>query len=92
MVGSPIQESPVLKLHALTRGSFAACRALLQRSSLAILQTAWHVGPFSGVCLTFVVNLCGILLVHGFIVSFECSFYPSLLIRKWVGVAFCGLS
>ena len=40
LIGSPIQESPVLKLHALTRGSFAAGRALRQLSSLAILQTA----------------------------------------------------
>ena len=38
--GSPIQVSPVLKLHTLTRGSFAAGRALLQLSSLAIPQTA----------------------------------------------------
>jgi hypothetical protein len=40
LIGSPIEESPVLRLHALTRGSFAACRALLQHSSQAILQTA----------------------------------------------------
>jgi hypothetical protein len=40
MMGSPIEESPVLRLHALTRGTFAACRALLQHSSQAILQTA----------------------------------------------------
>jgi hypothetical protein len=39
-MGSPIQESPVPRLHALTRGTFAACRALLQHSSQAILQTA----------------------------------------------------
>jgi hypothetical protein len=37
---SLIEVSPVLRLHALTRGNFAACRALLQCSSLAILQTA----------------------------------------------------
>jgi len=52
MARSLIQESPVLRLHAPTQGDIAACRALLQRSSRAILQTAWHVGPFSGVCLT----------------------------------------
>ena len=40
MVGSPIEVSPVLRLHALTRGSFVACHALLQHSSQAILQTA----------------------------------------------------
>ena len=40
MMGSPIEESPVLRLHALTRGFFAVDRALLQRSSRAILQTA----------------------------------------------------
>ena len=39
-IGGPIEVSPVLRLHALTRGSFAACRALLQLSSRAILQTA----------------------------------------------------
>jgi hypothetical protein len=39
-IGSPIEESPVLRLHALTRGTFAACRALHQHSSQAILQTA----------------------------------------------------
>ena len=42
-MGSPIQESSVLRLHAPTRGGIAACRALLQLSSRAILQTAWHV-------------------------------------------------
>ena len=52
-VGSPIQVSPVLRLHALTRGTFAVGRALLQRSSRAILQTACYVGPFGGVCLAF---------------------------------------
>ena len=40
LIGSPIEESSVLRLHALTRGTFAACRALLQHSSQAILQTA----------------------------------------------------
>lgn len=40
MVGGPIRESPVLQLHTLTRGSFAAGHALLRRSSRAILQTA----------------------------------------------------
>ena len=39
-VGSPIEESPVLRLHALTRGTIAACRALHQHSSRGILQTA----------------------------------------------------
>ena len=39
-VGGPIQGSPVLQLHTLTRGSFAAGRALLRRSSRAIPQTA----------------------------------------------------
>ena len=42
-LGSPIQVSPVLRLHAPTRGNIAACRALRQLSSRAILQTAWHV-------------------------------------------------
>jgi hypothetical protein len=69
-MGGPIQVSPVLRLHAPTRGSFAACRALLQRSSRAILQTAWHVGPFGGVCLTLVVKFCGFWPMHGFIMSF----------------------
>ena len=40
LIGSPIEESPVLRLHALTRGFFAVGRALLQRSSRAIHQTA----------------------------------------------------
>jgi hypothetical protein len=40
-VGSPIEESPVLRLHAPTRGGIAACRALLRLSSRAILQTAF---------------------------------------------------
>ena len=53
VVGSPIKESPVLRLHAPTRGCIVACRALLQLSSRAILQTAWHVGPCGGVCLAF---------------------------------------
>ena len=43
-VGGPIRGSPVLGLHAPTRGSIAACRALRRRSSRAIHQTAWHVG------------------------------------------------
>lgn len=47
VVGSPIRESQVLQLHTLTLGPFAADRALLQRSSRAILQTAWHVGPLA---------------------------------------------
>ena len=42
-LGSPIQVSSVLRLHAPTRGIIAACRALRQLSSRAILQTAWHV-------------------------------------------------
>ena len=42
-LGSPIQVSSVLRLHAPTRGGIAACRALLQLSSRAILQTALHV-------------------------------------------------
>ncbi len=37
-------------------GHFAACRALVQLSSRAILQTAWHVGPFGGVRLAFGEN------------------------------------
>ncbi len=65
MVRSLIQESPVLRLHAPTRGDIAARRALLQRSSRAILQTAWHVGPFSGVCLTSGELLIEYLLVFG---------------------------
>ena len=40
---SLIRVSSVLRLHALTRGGIAACRALLRLSSRAILQTAWHV-------------------------------------------------
>ena len=40
VVRSPIQVSPVLRLHAPTRGGIAACRALLRLSSRAILQTA----------------------------------------------------
>ena len=40
---SLIQVSSVLRLHAPTRGGIAACRALLQLSSRAILQTALHV-------------------------------------------------
>src|SRR5208337_685444 len=43
ILGSPIQVSPDLRLHAPTRGGIAACRALLRLSSRAILQTAWHV-------------------------------------------------
>ena len=43
ILGSPIQVSPVLRLHAPTRGGIAACRALLRLSSRAILQIAWHV-------------------------------------------------
>jgi glutamate formiminotransferase len=39
-LGSPIQVSPVRRLHAPTRGGFAACRALHRLSSRAILQTA----------------------------------------------------
>jgi hypothetical protein len=37
-------------------GRFAACRALLRRSSLAILQTACHVGLNFGRCLFSVVR------------------------------------
>ena len=39
-MGSPIEVSPVLRLHAPTRGGIAACRALRRLSSRAILQTA----------------------------------------------------
>ena len=56
-LGGPIQVSPVLRLHAPTRGGIAACRALLRLSSRAILQTAWHVGPCGSVCLAFGENL-----------------------------------
>ena len=52
-LGSPIQVSSVRRLRAPTRGGIAACRALLRLSSRAILQTAWHVGPFGGICLAF---------------------------------------
>lgn len=52
-VRSPIRVSPVLKLHALTRGGFAACRALLRLSSRAILQTALRVRANGSVCLAF---------------------------------------
>src|SRR3990172_11196545 len=56
-------------------GHFAACRALVQLSSRAILQTAWHVGPIGGVRLafgenTFRIFLCASLLpVHGVILN-----------------------
>ncbi len=56
-------------------GLIAACRALLQLSSRAILQTAWHVGPFGGICLAFgetlFVYMCASLLLpmHGVILS-----------------------
>ena len=43
ILGSPIQVSPDLRLHAPPRGGIAACRALLRLSSRAILQIAWHV-------------------------------------------------
>jgi hypothetical protein len=86
MIGSPVEVSPVLRLHTLTRGFFAAGRALLQRSSRAILQTALHVGPFGGVCLAFLVNLfvvCVLVFwcVHGVIVSFLAHF--TLRSRSW---------
>ena len=43
ILGSPIQVSSDLRLHAPPRGGIAACRALLRLSSRAILQIAWHV-------------------------------------------------
>ena len=70
---SLIQVSPVRRLRAPTRGDIAACRALLQLSSRAILQTAWHVGPYGGICLAFGENLTFVfarrcfLPVHGVI-------------------------
>ena len=42
LMRSLIRVSSVLRLHALTRGGIAACRALLRLSSRAILQTAWR--------------------------------------------------
>ncbi len=53
-------------------GRFVACRALRQLSSRAILQTAWHVGPWW--CpLAFGENLsyvcASLLLVHGVILN-----------------------
>ena len=54
-------------------GHIAACRALRQLSSLAILQTAWHVGPFGGVywrlVKTFFLLCASLLPVHGVILS-----------------------
>ena len=47
-------------------GLIAACRALLQLSSRAILQTAWHVGPFGGICLAFGENLSYIYVCVAF--------------------------
>jgi hypothetical protein len=43
MMRSLIWVSSDLRLHALTRGCIAACRALHRFLSRAILQTAWHV-------------------------------------------------
>jgi hypothetical protein len=61
-VRSPIRASPVLRLHAPTRGGFAACRALLRLSSRAILQTALRVRANGSVCLAFgeylIILLC----------------------------------
>ena len=48
-------------------GLIAACRALLQLSSRAILQTAWHVGPFGGICLAFGENLSYVFCVRRFL-------------------------
>jgi hypothetical protein len=88
ILGSPIQVSPVLRLHAPTRGCIVACRALLQLSSRAILQTAWHVGPYGGICLAFGENLTYyvrvvVCPVHGVILSLSClaQFTASLHIR-----------
>ena len=73
-------------------GHFAACRALVQLSSRAILQTAWHVGPFGGVRLAFGETLsfmCASLLpVHGVILRFE-LIHPSLRNPCGCGVASC---
>jgi hypothetical protein len=59
LLGSPIQVSSVLWLHAPTRGGIAACRALLRLSSRAILQTAWHVR----VVVVFVWRLVKLIFV-----------------------------
>ena len=79
VVGSPIQESPVLKLHTLTRGPIAAGRALPRRSSRAIPQTAWHVGLkrclFDFGCEPFSAVLGP---MHGFIMSLMSSLTSSL--------------
>jgi hypothetical protein len=86
LLGSPIQVSPVLRLHAPTRGGIAACRALHQLSSRAILQTAWHVwalvvSVWRLVKLTFL--LCRRLLAYAWchVSVFVCSFtlHPHLV-------------
>jgi hypothetical protein len=67
-LGSPIQESLVLRLRAPTQSCFAACRALRQLSSRAILQTAWHVRAMMVSVLrlvkpTYVVRRFGLCMV-----------------------------
>jgi hypothetical protein len=55
-------------------GLIAACRALLQLSSRAILQTAWHVGPFGGICLAFGENLSYVFVCVAFVACAWCHF------------------
>jgi hypothetical protein len=91
-VGSPIEVSPVLRLHAPTRGGIAACRALLRLSSRAILQTAfawsgrlvvsvWRLVNFFCWCVVF-LPVCGVILSFCF-----AQFTASLLHHCWCGVA-----
>ena len=91
-MGGPIQVSPVLRLHAPTRGGIAACRALLQLSSRAILQTAL---AFSGRLVVSVWRLvntlrCCVVVVCLCMVSFELRVvrlvHPSLRIRVGAGL------
>ncbi len=94
ILGSPIQVSSVLRLHAPTRGGIAACRALLRLSSRAILQTAWHVQAVGGVCLAFgeitFQYVYGVVVFDLCMVSFWSSrllmaksVHPSPFIIKW---------
>ena len=95
-VGSPIQVSTVLRLHAPTRGCIAACRALRQLSSRAILQTALACSGLGGVywrlvkpyilCCCVAFGLCVVSCELFLCVKIALSTLHSHLFRR--GVAF----
>ena len=86
---------PGSKLACSYPGRFAACRALLRRSSLAILQTAFHVGLTNGYvfvwrCLGICcMGLCMVFIMSVVYVYSQRSLLPFILDGLTSRIAYC---